>query len=345
MPSLLGAMGKRVTIRLHEPSGGYRDIVGILQSERHLINSKSETIYFSPDEIAIWREIKPLPDLAGKGAPLSQRIMELEKLSDLTWPAEKIVDYGKWRLRISDGFTMRANSTLPLGAGPIGEPPIDLEGAVEAVINIYRENKLTPTFAIPLPIYEELDQYLDRTGWSLKLAGNFLIRDIGESEFAGNDEFTYEYGTNEYIKHKPTMVGARGNLTAVYAIAKIEGIEPLFVVVHKPELDRIQKLSKSGGSSYSPYNNGTDVFNVMQSKVAIKLLFKTLPKTDNEALIKVLELDNKFDYQKNVKIVGEETGYDIIEEEQKVNALEEKPMEELKIETTESFKELSKKTK
>jgi len=192
VPSLLGAMGKRVTIRLHEPSGGYRDIVGILQSERHLINSKSETIYFSPDEIAIWREIKPLPDLAGKGAPLSQRILELEKLSDLTWPAERVMDFGKWRLRISDGFTMRANSVLPLGAGPIGEPPIDLEGAVEEVINIYRENKLTPTFAIPLPIYEELDQYLDRTGWSLKFAGNFMVRDIGESEFAGNDEFTYE---------------------------------------------------------------------------------------------------------------------------------------------------------
>lgn len=192
VPSLLGATGKRVTIRLHEPSGGYRDIVGILQSERHLINSKSETIYFSPDEIAIWREIKPLPDLAGKGAPLSQRIMELEKLSDLTWPAEKIVDYGKWRLRISDGFTMRANSTLPLGAGPIGEPPIDLEGAVEEVIRIYRENKLTPTFTIALPIYEDLDQYLDKTGWSIKFAANFMIRDIGESEFTDNKDFTCE---------------------------------------------------------------------------------------------------------------------------------------------------------
>jgi ribosomal protein S18 acetylase RimI-like enzyme len=192
VPSLLGALGKRVTIRLHEPSGGYRDIVGILQSERHLINSKSETIYFTPDEIAIWREIKPLPDLAGKGAPLSQRIMELEKLSDLTWPAEKIVDDGKWRLRISDGFTMRANSTLPLGAGPIGEPPIDLESAVEEVINIYRENKLTPTFTIALPIYEELDQYLDKTGWSMKFAANFMIRDIGESEFTDSKDFTCE---------------------------------------------------------------------------------------------------------------------------------------------------------
>ena len=78
VPSLLGAIGKRVTIRLREPSGGFRDIVGILQSERKLINAKSETITFSPDEIAIWREIKPLPDLAGKGAPYSQRIIELE---------------------------------------------------------------------------------------------------------------------------------------------------------------------------------------------------------------------------------------------------------------------------
>jgi phage RecT family recombinase len=174
---------------------------------------------------------------------------------------------------------------------------------------------------------------------------NPKVRSIRIQSVYENDQFDYEYGTNEYIKHKPTMVGARGNLTAVYAIAKIDGIEPLFVVVHKPELDRIQKLSKSGGSSFSPYNNGTDVFNVMQSKVAIKLLFKTLPKTDNEALLKVLELDNKFDYGKNVKIVGEETGYDVIEEEQKSNALEEKPMEQLEIETTELFTELNKKEK
>lgn len=157
-----------------------------------------------------------------------------------------------------------------------------------------------------------------------------------------HDEFTYEYGTNEYIKHKPIMVGNRGNLTAVYAIAKIDGIDPLFVVVHKPELDKIQKLSKAGGSQYSPYNNGTDVFNVMQSKVAIKLLFKTLPKMDNEALLKVLELDNKFDYEKNTRIVAAESGYDVIEEEQKITALEEKTLDEIFVSTTDNFKELSK---
>ena len=187
MPSLLGAIGKRVTIRLHEPNGGYRDIVGILQSERQLITSKSKTNTFSPDEIAIWREIKPLPDLAGKGAPLSQRIIELEKLSDLTWPAEQNIEFGKWQLRISDGFSMRANSVLP-----IGEPPIDLAAAVAQVVKIYRENKLRPTFSIALPIFDELDRYLEQDGWNLKIDANFLIRDIGTVEVSNHPEFLIE---------------------------------------------------------------------------------------------------------------------------------------------------------
>jgi len=196
VPSLLGAIGKRVTIRLREPSGGFRDIVGILQSERKLINAKSETITFSPDEIAIWREIKPLPDLAGKGAPYSQRIIELEKLSDLTWPAERVIEYGKWRIRISDGLTMRANSTLPTGSAPHGEPPSDLAEAVKYVTDLYRENGLTPTFTIPLPLYEELDKYLEDNGWKIKVGANYLIRDIGSVDLTCYPEFTVEISDN-----------------------------------------------------------------------------------------------------------------------------------------------------
>jgi len=193
---LLGAIGKRVTIRLREPGGGFRDIVGILQSERQLINSKSQSISFSPDEIAIWREIKPLPDLAGKGAPLSARIMELEELSDLTWPAEQIVEYGRWRLRISDGFSMRANSVIPIGAAPIGDPPVDLAAAVNEVISTYREKKLRPTFSIPLPIFDELDRYLEQVGWNIKIDANFLIKDIGSIELASNPGYAVEMMDN-----------------------------------------------------------------------------------------------------------------------------------------------------
>jgi recombination protein RecT len=155
-----------------------------------------------------------------------------------------------------------------------------------------------------------------------------------------NDLFEYEYGTTDYIKHKPIVVGDRGDLIAVYAIAKLEGIDPLFQVVHKNELDAIQRLSKSGNSDYSPYNNGTDVFNVMQSKVALKLLFKTLPKTDNDSLIKALELDNKFDYEKNTRIRATEDGYETWEEEQRVSAMEQTDMPKIEVVKSEKFEEL-----
>lgn len=191
-PALLAAIGKRVTIRLREPDGGFRDIVGFLQSDHQLINSKSETVSFSTDQIAIWREIKPLPDLAGKGAPLSQRIIELEKLSDITWPADRTIEYGKWRIRLSDGFTLRANSVLPIGAAAFGEPPVDIALAVEHIKSIYLENKLTPAFNIPVPMYEELDKFLDVEGWRKKVSVNFLIRDIGPSDVVTHPEFSFE---------------------------------------------------------------------------------------------------------------------------------------------------------
>ena len=199
---LSGAIGKRVTIRLREADGGLRDIVGILQSEHELINSKSQAISFSKDDIAIWREIKPLPDRAGTGSPLSLRIIELEKLSDTTWPAAEIIEFGKWRLRISDGFTMRANSVLPTGAGPIGEPPLALADAVEHVIKSYRDKGLTPTFTLPLPIYQELDEYLESQGWQIKVGAQFLIKDIDliETEmFSQNDFEILDYPSEEWL--------------------------------------------------------------------------------------------------------------------------------------------------
>jgi len=199
---LSGAIGKRVTIRLREADGGFRDIVGILQSEQELINSKFQAISFSKDDIAIWREIKPLPDRAGIGSPLSLRIIELEKLSDTTWPALEIIEFGKWRLRISDGFTTRANSVLPTGAGPIGEPPMALAEAVEDVIKRYRGKGLTPTFTLPLPIYQELDQYLESQGWQIKVGAQFLIKDIdlNQSDIASQNNFEIlDYPSEEWL--------------------------------------------------------------------------------------------------------------------------------------------------
>jgi GNAT superfamily N-acetyltransferase len=183
--NLAAAIGARVTVRLREATGGFRDIVGTLQrcgdGVNELINSKGQRITFSVDEIAIWREIKPLPDRAGTGAPFSLRIQGLEGLSDLTWPADEIKELGKWRLRISDGFTMRANSVLPTGAGPFGEPNLDIDKAVDEVVKIYQAKGLTPTFTLPLPLYEELDNYLAGLGWKVKIGAEYLVNEIPDS--------------------------------------------------------------------------------------------------------------------------------------------------------------------
>ncbi len=50
-------IGKRVTIRLHDPEGGFRDIVGYLESPVTLRNRHGQLIEFSHADIALWKEV------------------------------------------------------------------------------------------------------------------------------------------------------------------------------------------------------------------------------------------------------------------------------------------------
>ena len=50
-------IGKRLTIRLHDPQGGFCDIVGILESTHTLRNRHGRLIEFNHDDIFIWREV------------------------------------------------------------------------------------------------------------------------------------------------------------------------------------------------------------------------------------------------------------------------------------------------
>lgn len=51
------ALGKRVTIRLRESDGGFRDVMGVLQSETTLINRRGEAIAFNPHDAVAFRVI------------------------------------------------------------------------------------------------------------------------------------------------------------------------------------------------------------------------------------------------------------------------------------------------
>lgn len=62
MPSELAAqfaelIGLRVSIRLHDPEGGFRDILGHLVTPYSLRNKRGEIVEFSHSEIFLWRQV------------------------------------------------------------------------------------------------------------------------------------------------------------------------------------------------------------------------------------------------------------------------------------------------
>jgi hypothetical protein len=50
-------IGLRVSIRLHDPSGGYRDLLGTLESENTVLKKDGTVITFDPRKIAVWKVV------------------------------------------------------------------------------------------------------------------------------------------------------------------------------------------------------------------------------------------------------------------------------------------------
>lgn len=173
-------IGARVSIRFHDPEGGFRDLVGYLESENSLRNRHGELIEFDVEKIAVYKVIEEKIHAAGHGAPLSIRIQELERVLTKTWPPLRQELFGNWLIRSSGKFTMRANSVLPTGKAPFGEPPIDIDQSISHVISYYENEGLVPTFSIPLPTYADLDSKLFDLGWVEKVRAHVMVADIAE---------------------------------------------------------------------------------------------------------------------------------------------------------------------
>ena len=50
-------IGLRVSIRLHDPSGSYRDLLGTLESENTVLKKDGTVITFDPAKIAVWKVV------------------------------------------------------------------------------------------------------------------------------------------------------------------------------------------------------------------------------------------------------------------------------------------------
>ena len=170
-------VGSRVSLRLHEAQGGYRDLLGTLQSPNSVQKRDGSLEHFDPSQIALWKVVLPKLWLAGTGAPIALRIAELEAAAEDTWIADEIQDRGNWRYRISSGFTFRANSVRPFGVPGFGEPLGELTKAIADVARRYSQHQLTPAFHISLPTYQALDEVLSEAGWTVAVDAQVMVAD------------------------------------------------------------------------------------------------------------------------------------------------------------------------
>lgn len=102
-----------------------------------------------------------------------------------------------------------------------------------------------------------------------------------------NDTFSYAYGLDETLEHVPAT-GDRGDLTHVYAVAKLKGGGIQFEVMSKADVMKVKASSKAG-------NNGPWVshFDEMAKKTVIRRLFKYLPVSIE--MTQAVVLDEKAD--------------------------------------------------
>ena len=104
------------------------------------------------------------------------------------------------------------------------------------------------------------------------------------------DKFGYGFGLFERLEHEPHRGQDAGELVAVYAVARIKGVEdPLFIVLERWEIDKIRERSKA--SQNGPWVTDYDE---MAKKSAIRRLCKMLPASvEKDNLGRAVALDER----------------------------------------------------
>lgn len=105
------------------------------------------------------------------------------------------------------------------------------------------------------------------------------IVSISARDVCANDKFSYRYGLDETIEHVPAE-GQRGELTHVYAVAKLKDGGVQLEVLTRAQIEEIRNASQ--GYKTAVRFNRTDSpwiahFTEMARKTAIRRLFKYLP--------------------------------------------------------------------
>ncbi len=141
------------------PSGGpaLTDLLGVMESW-----SAAVTTVRAGSGVLVTIAINDI--VSGKPVParpsVRHRIMakEAELRANATWPALETEPLGEWVLRASEGYSARANSALA-----VGDPGVEIDTAVGAVVDFYRGRGL-PTWA-QVVVGSEVQLDLESQGW------------------------------------------------------------------------------------------------------------------------------------------------------------------------------------
>jgi recombination protein RecT len=149
------------------------------------------------------------------------------------------------------GAVMTA-AQLGLEPGPLGQ----------SYLVPYRNNKTNTTEVQFITGYKGLIDLFWRSG---KLA-SFMVNEVCE-----RDEFEYEYGSNEHLRHVPAK-GARGQVVCYYGFAKFKDGGTYFRVVGFDEIEAHRKKSKAKDSG--PW---VDFYDQMCRKTVVKIMAPFMP--------------------------------------------------------------------
>jgi ribosomal protein S18 acetylase RimI-like enzyme len=221
-------VGSKVSIRVLDADGNTRDLVGTLTTVTSVQRRDGTLAVFQPESIIQWRLVPYRPSRAGTGAPRSIRIRELQEAAAATSPAQTAEYYGGWLMRASNQSEDRNNSAIPTGSPPFGDPSGRLDAACAHVVDFYTSRSLTPAIQVALPVFEQLDNYLDSQGWTIQEQAQVLVADA--------DDFLPATGVGEVIRLiEPTAAWYLVQADRAPEPASSQG-EPRYVLV---ELDGV----------------------------------------------------------------------------------------------------------
>lgn len=108
------------------------------------------------------------------------------------------------------------------------------------------------------------------------------------------DEFYYGLGTENLIRHVPAVRTGEEKLIAAYSVATYDPHNHQFVVMQRPDIDKVRGASASSENAGSPW---VKWFSEMARKCPVKRVCKLLPQ-DTDDLARALEHDDRYEIGK-----------------------------------------------